>query len=63
MLHVAGFYHEMRRFDRDDHVTVNWENILPGILRYFSKQISQSIKKRDGDRGVHFKVWYHFFAL
>ena len=30
MFHVAGFYHEMRRYDRDDHVTVNWENILPG---------------------------------
>ena len=31
MFHVAGFYHELRRFDRDKHVVVNWENILPGI--------------------------------
>ena len=35
MFHIAGFYHEMRRFDRDDHVTVDWENILPGISLLF----------------------------
>ena len=32
MYHVMGFYHEMRRFDRNKNIEVFWENILPGIV-------------------------------
>jgi len=32
MYHVMGFYHEMRRFDRDQHILIHWENIITGTL-------------------------------
>ncbi|XP_062395703.1 meprin A subunit beta-like [Sardina pilchardus] len=37
LLHALGFYHEQSRYDRDDHVTVIWENIKEGFERNFNK--------------------------
>ncbi len=37
MLHALGFYHEHSREDRNDHVTIHWENIKDGLQFAFYK--------------------------
>lgn len=31
MIHALGFHHEHGRPDRDDHVDILWQNIIPGL--------------------------------
>lgn len=33
MMHALGFLHEQNRWERDKHVTVNYDNIQPGIVQ------------------------------
>ncbi|XP_062395704.1 meprin A subunit beta-like [Sardina pilchardus] len=42
LLHALGFYHEQSRYDRDDHVTIIWENIDKGFENNFNKQSEDS---------------------
>ncbi|CAG7716611.1 unnamed protein product, partial [Allacma fusca] len=35
-LHALGFYHEQSREDRDDYVTINYDNILPADRKNFN---------------------------
>ena len=40
MLHAAGFYHEQSRGDRDEYITIMWDEIVP--------QFKSAFEKRDG---------------
>ncbi|CAJ0953172.1 unnamed protein product, partial [Mesorhabditis belari] len=37
LMHSVGFWHEHSRADRDDHVQINWANIIPGAKSQFDK--------------------------
>jgi hypothetical protein len=41
--HTVGLWHEQSREDRDDHVTIRWENIVDGREHNFNQHIA------DGD--------------
>ncbi|KAF7648696.1 hypothetical protein LDENG_00153000, partial [Lucifuga dentata] len=42
LFHVLGFYHEQSRYDRDEHVTIIWENINEKFKSNFRKLLSRS---------------------
>ncbi|GAA6220350.1 meprin A subunit beta-like isoform X1 [Lates japonicus] len=52
-LHALGFYHEQSRPDRDDHVTIAFENILSGYENNFRKASSES----STTHGVAYDYW------
>uniref|UniRef100_A0A2A4K808 Metalloendopeptidase n=1 Tax=Heliothis virescens TaxID=7102 RepID=A0A2A4K808_HELVI len=43
MLHTLGFYHMQSTYDRDDFVTIVWENIKPGHEHNFAKYSNDTV--------------------
>ncbi|GMR61607.1 hypothetical protein PMAYCL1PPCAC_31802, partial [Pristionchus mayeri] len=37
MMHTVGFFHEQSRADRDDYVSIKWENVENGLQDQFDK--------------------------
>ncbi|GMT24891.1 hypothetical protein PFISCL1PPCAC_16188, partial [Pristionchus fissidentatus] len=48
LMHAVGFWHEHSRADRDDHIKIVWENILPGMKSQFDK-ISAALQDTQGE--------------
>lgn len=48
--HALGLVHEQMRPDRDDHITVLWDNIHPDMLANFNKTTTSVVD----DRGIQY---------
>jgi hypothetical protein len=56
LMHAAGFYHEQSRGDRDDHVSIVWDEITPEMRSNFDKRDArgQDIGPYDYDSIMHY---------
>ncbi|CAK9827143.1 Zinc metalloproteinase nas-13 [Anthophora retusa] len=43
LMHALGFYHQQSAADRDEWVTINWENVKPGKEHNFNKYDNQTV--------------------
>jgi hypothetical protein len=56
LMHAAGFYHEQSRGDRDDYITIMWDEITPEMRSNFDKRDArgQDIGPYDYDSIMHY---------
>lgn len=64
LMHALGFFHEQSRSDRDDYVTINWDNIKKGHSHNFRKEVNTNNQGQPYDYGslmhygsTEFGVW------
>jgi hypothetical protein len=59
--HVLGLYHEQARGDRDNHITINWQNIPAGKVHNFQRQLSNATDtgSYDYDSIMHYGKYYY----
>ena len=49
--HTLGLWHEQSRIDRDAHITILWQNIMPGMESNFYQQLHDSLDVGNYDFG------------
>jgi hypothetical protein len=56
LMHAAGFYHEQSRGDRDDYISIVWDEITPEMRSNFDKRDArgQDIGAYDYDSIMHY---------
>lgn len=54
ILHAIGFQHEQDRFDRNEYVTIHWENIEPQRFHNFKRNSMQLRSKYDFNSVMHY---------
>ncbi len=47
LMHVLGFFHEMQRMDRNDHVHIYWENIQHALVLQYKTTLERGYKHED----------------
>lgn len=57
--HAVGLWHEQSRADRDDYVTIHYENIMAGTEHNFDKHVTDGIDMGEYDYGsiMHYPRW------
>ena len=62
ILHALGFWHEQSRPDRNNYVTIHYENILPQAVRNFEKrrqnEVNSGESPYDYKSVMHYRSWY-----
>ncbi|KAK9961239.1 hypothetical protein ABG768_009036 [Culter alburnus] len=57
-LHALGFWHEQSRYDRDDYVTIKFENIIKGYESNFDKY-SENVTTTQGTPYDYYSVMHY----
>lgn len=52
--HVVGLWHTQRRSDRDDHITVHWDQVKEGLENQFTTSLATIIGPYDTDSIMHY---------
>merc|ERR1711976_750087 len=59
LLHAMGLYHEQSRSDRDEYVTINWQNIKDGKEHNFNKYDETFVSHYGQDYNYLSVMHYH----
>ncbi|GFQ97677.1 zinc metalloproteinase nas-15 [Trichonephila clavata] len=63
LMHALGFLHEQSRFDRDEYVQVEWDNIMDGMKSHFEKlypvELNDLGLEYDYRSIMHYRAWMY----
>lgn len=62
-IHALGFHHMQNSFDRDNYVTINWENVTPGSENNFQVRAENEISHFGVDYDVGSVMHYSSMAF